>query len=372
MFLFGLNERLNRPGQLFYNDRTAAYIESFYNDFNPDDKAQNLLDRRGVRRNVLNAKAKLSITDQRVDSSSGGGDDDKTPSPSPEPTTDDDSTAMPVSESSQPTSSPSTSSDETTSPTKQPITSEKTAAPTLSDQTISPTLNTLKPSNSLSPSSIPSTTYIPTVGDTYQPTLAPTPSQSNIPTVAGDATSTPSVPSLRETSNSRRRHGSTRKVDITHQISQKTLKHRRLNEPDFDDDNELNFSSTEAEFVQRSLQFTARDCSGEFLAIQFTIELSYQLRGGTSIDLDDIIAEPFRREEYRATYMNDYLMNPWFGNVGPFADLTCTSPILFPGDLATLLPTYSPTMTLTESPTTYLPTLAPSSIPTIVSIYVEN
>ena len=359
MFLFGLNERLNRPGQLFYNDRTAAYIESFYNDFNPDDKAQNLLDRRGVRRNVLNVKAKLSITDQRVDSAGIGGDDDETLSPSPEPTADDDSTA-------KPTSSPSTSSDETKSPTKQPITSQETSAPTSSDQTIAPTLNSPNPSNSLSPSSIPSTSYIPSIVVTDQP------SQSNIPTVAGDATTTPTVPNLRETSKSKRRHGSTRKVDITHHISQKTLKHRRLNEPDFHNGDEFNFSGNEAQFVERSLQFTIRDCSGEFLAVQFAIELSYQLRGGNSIDLDDIIAEPFRTEVYRATYMDDFLKNPWFGNVGPFSDLTCTSPILFPGDLATLLPTYSPTMTMTDSPTTYSPTSAPSIIPTIVSTNVEN
>jgi hypothetical protein len=136
--------------------------------------------------------------------------------------------------------------------------------------------------------------------------------------------------------------------------------HRRLMQYNSKDDIDDYYLSKQDAAHQRLLQFTAKDCSGAFLAVQLTIELSYQLRGG-DIDLDDIIAEPFRREEYRASYMDDFLMNEDFGSVGPFADLTCTSPILFPGDSETAIPTYSPTLSMTEFPTN-VPTMVPTSV----------
>jgi hypothetical protein len=124
----------------------------------------------------------------------------------------------------------------------------------------------------------------------------------------------------------------------------------------------LNIPST----YQRSLQ-TQEDCSGIFLAVQLTIELTYQLRGG-EIDYDDIVAEPFSRAIYREIYMNEFLRNDAAGSIGPFEDLTCVSPILFPGDMASEYPTYSPTgprATYTPTPAednlgSQTPTLSPS------------
>lgn len=423
MFLFGLETQLNRPGRLFYNERTALYIESFYNDFDPDNRDEKAsgLDRRGVRRNVFNVEAKVTITDQKVDGEGGTLEpsDEGTPSPSPDdtdeptsetpqPTNSDESpspTTAPDDESDSPTSSvqesspptvgdgtPEPTNDKTSSPvgpdttTSTPTTdNDQTSSPTIegstlspsrsTDETASPTSNsdqtsspTLENDASSEPSSTPSNA--PSFTSSYQPTVALT---SSLPTISEASDNT------RIVKKSMRKHGSTYKLDM-HTTSLESNS-RRLNEQhDADDDflifeNEWMLHDAPGSY-QRYLQFSAKDCSGAFLAVRLTIELSYQLKGG-GIDLDDIIAEPFRREEYRATYMNDFLMNDDFGSIGPFADLTCTSPILFPGDLETDIPTYSPTAPLTDNPTTYAPTLAPTEItgiptasPSLVSVRI--
>jgi hypothetical protein len=396
MFLFGLEKQLNGPGRLFYNERTALYIESFYNEFDPEDRDEKTssLDRRGVRRNVFNVEAKVTITDQRVDGEGGTLRPSAEGTPSPSLV----QTEVPTSETSKPTAdgtslSPTPQDENSPSPTA----GDKTAAPTADDATPSPTSSgttrTLSPSiidtssepssspsasNSNQPSTTSGTTLSPTNIDSSsepssfpsgsdfdlssEPSSLPSTSGSNQPTT-GDATAAPTTvdasstptfpgitliptntPSIASGRAVKKKHGSTRKVDI-HMVLHDT-EHRRL----------MHNNSKSDTMQHRLLQFTAKDCSGAFLAVQLTIELSYQLRGG-DIDLDDIIAEPFRREEYRAIYMNDFLMNEDFGSVGPFADVTCTSPIL-----ETAIPTYSPTLTTTDSPTTNPPTLVSTSV----------
>ena len=346
MFLFGLKDTLNRPGKLFYQERTGLYIESFYNDYNPQNNDSNdneRLDRRGVRRNVFNVYANVVVTNQRVDG------EDKTlepmmSTPGPSPGTEK-PTAIDSNETMEPTSDsrslePTTvTEDFSLQPTTRgPI----TIAPMVVDDTLYPTLG-----NNIS--SRPSlTTDPPTVSENVPaPSLVPTVNLSGAQATSNMTTS----------KKSDEKHGPTQKV--------KMLGHRNLNEYNFTSDLLNVDAGSQSRFnerpsYQRSLQFTARDCTGVFLAVQLTIELSYQLRG-VNIDLDDIIAEPFRREEYRRIYIDDFLMNQDFGNVGPFKDLTCTSPILFPGDLETDIPTYSPTF-ITDNPTSKQPTLAPTII----------
>eukprot|EP00985_Skeletonema_marinoi_P028923 scaffold26306_cov116-Skeletonema_marinoi.AAC.1 len=57
MDMFGLTEQLAFDGVLLYNERTASYIESFYNDYNSTD---------GIRGQVLDVTATVEITDQFV------------------------------------------------------------------------------------------------------------------------------------------------------------------------------------------------------------------------------------------------------------------------------------------------------------------
>eukprot|EP00985_Skeletonema_marinoi_P011412 scaffold5433_cov79-Skeletonema_marinoi.AAC.1 len=57
MDMFGLTEKLAFDGVLLYNERTASYIESFYNDYNSTD---------GIRGQVLDVTATVEITDQFV------------------------------------------------------------------------------------------------------------------------------------------------------------------------------------------------------------------------------------------------------------------------------------------------------------------
>ena len=57
MDMFGLTEQLAFDGVLLYNERTASYIESFYNDYNSTD---------GIRGQVLDVSATVEITDQFV------------------------------------------------------------------------------------------------------------------------------------------------------------------------------------------------------------------------------------------------------------------------------------------------------------------
>ena len=365
MFLFGLKDTLNRPGKLFYQERTGLYIESFYNDYNPQDNDSTdneRLDRRGVRRNVFNVEARVIVTDQRID----GVDETfeptmSTPGPTPgseEPTVSvqtAEPTTMDGDETSEPTSGgtslePTVDTGDVSLQPSTRVPSETTIAPTVVDVTSSPTLaNDTSSSPSL-------TTDPPTVSvNVLAPSLAPIVDLSEAPTISNTTTAKTTV----------RKHGSTQKIDMHTFSINSGHRYRNLNEYNLTSD-PLNIDAgiqlrpNQGLSQQRSLQFTARDCTGNFLAVQLTIEISYQLRGG-DIDLDDIIAEPFRREEYRRIYMDDFLMNQDFGSVGPFKDLTCTSPILFPGDLETDIPTYSPTF-ITDNPTSEQPTLAPTMI----------
>lgn len=375
MFLFGLEETLNRPGILYYNERTALYIESFYNDFDPDNREEKVssLDRRGVRRNVFNVAAKVSVTNQRVDGEGGTLEPsaEGTPNPSPSDTT-----------------SPTTSVDDSQSPTVENETSnptvtdgsDETSSPTIESSTLFPTSadSSSEPTFPTSATSSATDTYQPTIeNSTIVPTSAVASSEPSFSTLNTPSTSssplsrtlsftpsvvlstTPSADNVKRRKRTARKHGSTHKVVLYEHVLGRSRSYHKL----------IERHHYPAAHSQRALQFSASDCSGEFLAVQLTIELSYQLKG-ENIDLDDIIAEPFRREEYRAIYIDDFLKNADFGNVGPFADLTCTSPILFPGYLETDLPTYSPTTPITDSPTTFAPTEitgVPTLSPSLVS-----
>jgi hypothetical protein len=121
---------------------------------------------------------------------------------------------------------------------------------------------------------------------------------------------------------------------------------------------------------ERTLQFTDEDCTGEFLSVDLKIDLTYRLTD-PSIDLDDIISEPFSKEEYRFNYVNSFLKSNEAAGIGSLSQLTCTSAIVFldKGDTPTLSPSAisaEPTSISTEPTTSELePTLSPTYGPSI-------
>lgn len=88
---------------------------------------------------------------------------------------------------------------------------------------------------------------------------------------------------------------------------------------------------------ERKLQSLEDLCLGQFIGVQYTIEMGYRL-SDPDITLDEIVSEPFSTPEYRNDYLNVWLKGD--DPIGVFDSVKCTGePFVYTAE-----PTAAPTL----------------------------
>lgn len=111
---------------------------------------------------------------------------------------------------------------------------------------------------------------------------------------------------------------------------------------------------------ERKLQSLEDLCFGEFIGVQYTIEMAYRL-SDPDITLEEIVSEPFSTPEYRDDYLNVWLKGD--DPVGAFDSVKCTGePRIY-----TAAPSAAPTViSATPSATPTIISATPSATPSTI------